>query len=107
VRILGEVTPERLTVLRLADAFFTEEILEGGHEKKLWQYFASLSENPDEHGGYAVVLRASQVCGGDACASRLPFDLLERTTERIMRELPDVRRVVYDLTPSQHYALME
>jgi len=53
------------------------------------------------------VLRASQVCGGDACASRLPYDLLERTTERILRELPNVRRVVYDLTPSQHYALME
>ena len=54
-----------------------------------------------------MLLRASQPCGGDACASRLPYDLLERVTERVMADLPEVRRVVYDLTPNQHYALME
>jgi len=107
LRILGEVTPERLEILRRADAFFSEEIHAGGQERRLWQYYASLSENPDERGGYAVILRACQACGGDACASRLPYDLLERTVERILTELPAVRRVVYDLTPSQHYALME
>ncbi|MCE5343125.1 MAG: hypothetical protein LLF96_05985 [Eubacteriales bacterium] len=107
LRILGEVTPALLTILRQADAFFAEEIHAGGHERKLWQYFASMSDNPDDRAGYVVVLRASQVSGGEACASRLPFDLLERVTERILTELTEVRRVVYDLTPSQHYAMME
>ncbi len=107
LRVTGEVSPERLAALRSADAFFSEEIRACGQEKRLWQYYASLSENPDERHGYAVVLRACQACSGDACASRLPYDLLERTTQRILAELPEVRRVLYDLTPSQHYALME
>ena len=107
LRILGEVTDERLNILRQADAFFSEEIHAGGHERKLWQYFASMSENPDEGNGYAVILRACQACSGEACASRLPYDLLERVMERILREIPDIKRVLYDLTPSQHYSLME
>jgi GMP synthase (glutamine-hydrolysing) len=107
LRILDEVTPERLSILRRADAAFNEEIRACGQEKRLWQYYASLLENPDERHGYAIILRACQPCGGSACASRLPYDLLERTTERILNDLPEVRRVAYDLTPSQHYALLE
>ncbi len=107
LRIFGEVTDEKLETLRKADAFFSEEIQSGGHERKLWQYYASMAENPDEFGGWAVVLRACQACSGEACASRLPYDLLERVGARILRELPRVRRVLYDLTPSQHYAQVE
>ncbi len=107
LRILGEVTDTRLTLLRQADAFFSEEIHAGGHERKLWQYYASMSENPDESNGYAVILRACQACSGEACAARLPYDLLERVMERILRDIPDITRVLYDLTPSQHYSLME
>ena len=107
LRILGEVTEARLSILRQADAFFSEEIRAGGHERKLWQYYASMSENPDENNGYAVILRACQACSGEACASRLPYDLLERVMARILRELPDITRVLYDLTPSQHYSMME
>ena len=107
MRVLGVVTEARLSTLRRADEIFTEEILAAGQERRLWQYYANLCENPDERHGYAVLLRASQPCGGDACASRLPYDLLERVTERVMADLPEVRRVVYDLTPNQHYALME
>ncbi|MDD3214442.1 MAG: phosphoadenosine phosphosulfate reductase family protein, partial [Eubacteriales bacterium] len=107
LRILGEVTPARLEILRKADAFFSEEIHAHGHERRLWQYYASMSENPDERGGYAITLRACQACSGEACASRLPYDLLERVVERILAELPQVRRVVYDLTPNPHYALVE
>jgi GMP synthase (glutamine-hydrolysing) len=106
-RVLGPITPGRLETLRRADAFFSEEVLAAGQERRLWQYYASLLENPDERHGYAIILRACQPCGGDACASRLPYDLLERTVERILTDLTEVRRVVYDLTPSQHYALME
>ena len=107
LRINGEVTQEKLSILRLADAFFSEEIRACGHERRLWQYYASMTANTDEHGGYAIVLRACQPCSGEACASRLPYDLLERVTERILAELPKVKRVLYDLTPSLHYAQVE
>lgn len=107
LRVYGEVTAKRLAILRKADAFFSEEVRAGGHERRLWQYYAALCDNPDERGGHAVILRASQACSGEACASRLPYDLLERVTLRIMAELPDVSRVVYDLTPSQRYLQME
>ena len=107
LRVYGEVTQERLNLLRQADAFFNEEVRATGHERRLWQYYAALSENPGECGGYAVILRASQACSGEACASRLPYDLLERVVARILAELPDVHRVAYDLTPSTQYAHME
>ncbi|HNW86014.1 MAG TPA: hypothetical protein PLP25_04415 [Candidatus Limiplasma sp.] len=107
VRIYGEVTEERLALLRAADAIFSEEVRAGGHERRLWQYYASLGENREGQEGYVAVLRACQACGGDACASRLPYDLLERVVERILHTLPQVTRVVYDMTPSQNYALME
>ena len=107
VRVYGEVNEERLSLLRAADAIFTEEVHAGGHERRLWQYYASLGENREGAEGYVVVLRACQACGGDACASRLPYDLLERVVERILCTLPQITRVVYDMTPSQNYALME
>ena len=107
LRIFGEVTEKRLALLRQADAFFTEEVHATGQERRLWQYYATMSENPDQRTGYAVILRACQACSGEACASRLPYDLLERVMARIMKELPEITRVLYDLTPSQHYAQVE
>ncbi len=107
LRVMGEVTDERLAMLRLADAFFGEEVRATGQERRLWQYYASLCENPDQPGTYAVILRACQACSGEACASRLPYDLLERVTARILAEMPQITRVAYDLTPSQQYALVE
>lgn len=94
-------------MLRQADAFFSEEVRATGHERRLWQYYATMCENPDQHGGYAVILRACQACSGESCASRLPYDLLERVTARIMAEEKQITRVVYDLTPSAQYALVE
>ena len=107
LRILGEVTHKRLAMLRQADAFFSEEVRATGHERRLWQYYATMCENPDHLGGYVVILRACQACSGDACASRLPYDLLERVTARIMEAEPQITRVLYDLTPSAQYALVE
>ena len=106
-RIFGEVTPDRLDILRAADSFFSEEIRACGHERKLWQYYATLSEDPDDRTGYAVVLRAVQAAHHSAYAARLPYDLLERVTEHILAEIPGVSRVVYDLTPSKHYSTLE
>jgi len=106
-RIIGAVTPKKLQMLRDASAFFTEEILRGGQEKRLWQYFVSLGDNPDGRQGYVLILRACQAGDGEAHAARLPYDLTERVTERILAEIPQVKRVVYDLTPSYHYSFLE
>ena len=56
---------------------------------------------------HAVSLRALQVSQGGAMAARLAFDVLERASERIRSEVKGVARVVYDLTPSNHYGEME
>lgn len=107
LRIIGAVTPERLEVLRAADACFREEIRAGGFEKRLWQYYATLSDSVDAPGRYMVCLRALQASQAMANAARLPFDVLERACARIRTEVPDVARVVYDLTPSTHYGELE
>ena len=104
LRITGEITRERLQLLREADAIFCQEIEASGQNKRLFQYYATLSGDPDTEAGFVVTLRAVQVVGGSsAIASRLPSDLLERVTERILTALPEVRRVVYDLTPSRSF----
>lgn len=107
LRILGEVTEERLETLRAADAIFREEIMKAGLNKRLWQYFTVLSPIPGEAAGAVVCLRAVQAGGGPAYAARLPYDLTEGAVERILRERKEVRRVVYDLTPSAHHAGIE
>lgn len=103
LRLLGEVTQQKLHLLRMADSMFQEEIRAGGHEKRLWQYYATLLDMPDGSGNYAVVLRALQAAQGNAYAARLPYDLLERVTARIRSDVPQVVRVTYDLTPNTHY----
>ncbi len=105
-RVVGELSEEKLNILRQADAIFMEEICAAGHERKLWQYYATLYENP-EQAGLIVVLRASQASRHSAYAARLPYDVLERTVERILDAIPQVQRVIYDLTPSRHYEQME
>ena len=94
-------------MLRAADACFSEEICQGGHAKRLWQYYTNLVDSPDQPDTYAISLRALQVARGGATAARLPFDVLERASERILSEVKGVVRVVYDLTPSNHYGEME
>lgn len=107
LRIFGQVTPERLAVLRAADACFSEEICEGGYARRLWQYYTNLVDSPDQPGAYAISLRALQASQGGATAARLAFDVLERASERIRSEVKGIVRVVYDLTPSNHYGEME
>jgi len=107
LRVMSSVSENKLKVLRMADAIFTGEIREGGYDRRLWQYYATLVESPDAPDGYAVCLRATQAAQGGAMAARIPFDVLERVTERIRAEVPGVVRVVYDLTPSAHYGELE
>lgn len=107
LRVMSSVSEERLRILRAVDAFFVEEICAAGHDRRLWQYYATLLESPDKPGAYAVCLRATQAAQGGAMAARMPFDVLERVTDRIRQEYKNVSRIVYDLTPSAHYGELE
>ena len=107
-RIMSDVTAEKLSIVREADAIFRYEITENNQSKRLWQYFAALADSPDPEGGYVVTLRAVQaVDGAGGMAARLPNDLLERVTLEILNRCPQVSRVLYDLTPSKSYTPIE
>lgn len=95
-RIYGEVNAERLQILRRADRIFSDELVEVGLHKKMKRYFAVLNTGK---GWNQIILRAMHGDGPAMNAARLPYDLLERTVERIHQELPSVERVLYDLTP--------
>ena len=106
VRIIGEVTPERLETLREADAILLEEVRRAGLYRDLWQCFCvlpavqSVGVQGDERTyGYPIVIRA--VTSEDAMTAdwaRLPYDLLEVISSRIVNEVPAVNRVVLDIT---------
>lgn len=100
-RIMGEVTPERLHAVRIADAIFSREISEAGLERKLYKYFPILTAAPEMLGGEVVILRAVTISGGQLIPARLPYDLVERTVAEILATAPNVSRVFYDQTPTQ------
>ena len=113
VRCAGEVTPEKLELIRKADRIFTEEVCLSGQDKRLTQYFAILTDTRtmgvrDEAGAYeyACALRAVSRKGSSYSVGKLPYDLLERVAERITDEIPGINRVVYDVTGSK-YAQIE
>jgi GMP synthase (glutamine-hydrolysing) len=106
VRIIGEVTRARLETLRAADAIVLEEMKRADLMRSLWQSFAvlpavrSVGVMGDERTyGHPIVLRA--VTSEDAMTAdwaRLPYDVLESISSRIVNEVPGVNRVVYDIT---------
>jgi GMP synthase (glutamine-hydrolysing) len=106
VRIVGEVTPERAAILRAADAVVTEEVRRAGLYRTLWQSFAVLPAvrtvgvmGDGRTYAYPVVIRA--VTSDDAMTAdwaRLPYDLLERLSSRIINEVEGVNRVALDIT---------
>ena len=100
-RIVGEVTPERLHAMRVAEAIFGEEIREAGLDKKLHKYFPVMAGGNSAMGGEALILRAVTLSGGQLLPARLPYDLIERTVEKILDAAPSVSRVFYDQTPTQ------
>ena len=107
IRVLGEVTPEKLDILREADQIYIEEIRRAGLYDKIWQAFAVLPDvrsvgvQGDERTyAYPIVLRAVTSADGlTADFYRFPWEVLERITSRIVREVAHVNRVVYDMTP--------
>jgi len=106
IRIIGDVTDERLAILRSADAILQEEIRRAGLYRELWQSFAvlpairSVGVQGDERTyAYPIVIRA--VTSDDAMTAdwaRLPYDLLETISSRIINEIPGVNRVALDLS---------
>lgn len=100
-RILGEVTGARLHALRTAEAIFREEIEEAGLERKLYKYFPLLVASDAMSSQEMMILRAVTLSGSQLIPARLPYDLVERTVERIMESSPSVVRVFYDETPTQ------
>jgi GMP synthase (glutamine-hydrolysing) len=106
IRIIGEVTEERLEILRDADAILQEEIRRAGLYRDLWQSFAvlpairSVGVQGDERTyAYPIVIRA--VTSEDAMTAdwaRLPYDLLETISSRIINEIPAVNRVALDIS---------
>ncbi len=106
VRIVGEVTQERIDILKEADAIFIEELKKSGYYDRTWQAFAALLPvkavgvmGDARAYGYIIALRA--VTSQDAMTAdwaRLPEELLERISTRITKKVKGVTRVVYDIT---------
>ncbi len=106
VRVLGDVTEEKLAILREADAIVTEEIKQAGLYNAIWQSFAVLPDvrsvgvMGDER-TYAHLIAIRSVDSQDAMTAdwtRLPYELLDQISRRIVNEVQGVNRVVYDIT---------
>ncbi len=106
IRVIGEVTREKLELLRQADAIFREEAERAGLDRTMSQYFAALSNmrsvgvmGDGRTYDYAVVLRSVQTSDFmTADWTRLPYELLDRVSVRIVNEVRGVNRVLYDVT---------
>lgn len=106
IRVIGEITEEKLAIVRESDYILREEIKKAGLDKEIWQYFTTL---PDMRSvgvkdaartyDYTVGIRAvTSVDGMTADWARIPYDVLEKISTRICQEVPGVNRVVYDIT---------
>ena len=106
VRIIGEVNESRLAILRDADFILRDGVREAGLAEKIWQYFAVLTDvrtvgvqESKRAYGYTVGIRAVNSRDGMVADwAKIPFDVLERISHRIMAEVQGVNRVVYDIS---------
>ena len=106
VRIIGDITRERLAILQEADAVVTDEIRRAGLEREIWQAFGVLPairsvgvQGDGRTYAYPLILRA--VTSEDAMTAdwaRLPYDLLERISSRVINEVDGINRVAYDIS---------
>ncbi|RQD71045.1 MAG: glutamine-hydrolyzing GMP synthase [Tindallia sp. MSAO_Bac2] len=106
VRVLGEITAEKLEIVREADAIVREEIKKAGMDRSIWQYFAVLPDVQtvgvmgDER-TYAHTVAVRAITSSDAMTAdwaRIPHDVLEIISNRIVNEVDHVNRIVYDIT---------
>lgn len=106
IRVMGDITKDKLDILREADFVFRDEIAKAGLDHEIWQYFAVLPGNRsvgvmgDERTyDYTIGLRAvTSVDGMTSDWARIPYDVLESISTRIVNEVPHVNRIVYDIT---------
>ena len=106
IRVIGELTKEKLDILKDADYIFREEIANAGLDKDLNQYFAVLTNLKSvgvmgDYRTYDYTLALRSVCTTDfmtATWSRIPYDILEKVSSRIVNEVKHINRVVYDIT---------
>lgn len=106
IRIIGDITKQKLDTLRQTDFIFREEIAKAGLDKEIWQYFTILTNlrsvgvaNDARTYGYTIALRA--VYSSTAMTAefaKIPYDVLEKVSVRLVNEVENVTRVVYDIT---------
>ncbi|MCB2290193.1 glutamine-hydrolyzing GMP synthase [Clostridium sp. CS001] len=106
IRVLGEITDEKLLITREADAIFRDEVAKAGLESEIWQYFACLPNiqsvgvmGDERTYCHTVALRA--VTSSDGMTSdwaRIPYEVLDKVSRRIVNEVQGVNRIVYDVT---------
>lgn len=107
VRVLGEITRERLEAVRESDAILREEFAIAGLEGKVWQYFTAVPnfrsvgvKDGKRTYAYPVIIRAvNTVDAMSATIEEIPYEVLKKITARITTEVENVNRVLYDLTP--------
>ncbi len=107
VRCLGAITRERLEVVRESDAILREEFAKNGLEGKVWQYFTAVPDfrsvgvcDGKRTFAYPVIIRAVNTKDAmTATVENVPFELLSHITDRITKEVKNVNRVLFDLTP--------
>jgi GMP synthase (glutamine-hydrolysing) len=106
IRVLGEVTEEKLFTVREADAIFREEIAFAGLEGKVWQYFACLPDIQSvgvmgDERTYCQTIALRAVTSSDGMTSdwaKIPYEVLDKISRRIVNEVVNVNRIVYDIT---------
>ncbi|MCR4875465.1 MAG: glutamine-hydrolyzing GMP synthase [Clostridia bacterium] len=106
IRVIGNITKKKLDILKDADYILREEVALNGLDSEIWQYFAVITNmrsvgvmGDSRTYDYTVVLRAvTSVDGMTADWARIPYDVLEKISTRIVNEVKHVNRVVYDIT---------
>lgn len=106
IRVIGEITKEKLNLLRDVDFIFRDEIAKAGLDEKIWQYFAVLTDmrsvgvmGDERTYDYTVALRGvTSVDAMTADWARIPYDVLGVISNRIINEVPHINRIVYDIT---------
>lgn len=106
IRCLGEVTEDKLKIIREADFIFRDEVKKAGLQNKIWQYFACLPNirsvgvmGDERTYSHTVALRAvNSTDGMTSDWARIPYEVLEKVSTRIVNEVDNVNRIVYDIT---------
>ncbi len=106
IRIIGDITPEKLHLLQEADAIFREEIANAGLDTQIWQYFAVLTNmrsvgvmGDERTYDYTIALRGvTSVDGMTADFAKIPYEVLDKVSSRIIGEVGHINRIVYDIT---------